>query len=216
MYLFPMFSPNRQLERRPDIVNRITEAFNLRINESILRSEEDGKFLEGTGSMILDRTNKLIYACYSERTDADLLSDYAKAMGYKEIGFNAKDETGIPYYHTNVIMTLGTDVAVICTESILNLEERSNVIDSILNTGKELVEISRKQVLSFAGNMLELRGTSKKPIMVMSTSAYSSLTVKQIGIIENHAVVFHTALPIIEKFGGGSARCMLGEIFKSE
>jgi hypothetical protein len=213
LYLYPMYSTNRRLERRADVVKRISEEFHLEVNESILREEDGNRFLEGTGSIILDRPNKLIYACYSERTNRDLLAKYAMSIDYEPIGFHAEDQGGTPYYHTNVIMALGKNVAVLCTESIVNEIQRLYVIDRLSKTGKDIVEISRDQVLSFAGNMLEVLGKSEKPILVMSTSAFKSLTVSQKQIIEKHDIIFHSPLSTIEKFGGGSARCMMAEIF---
>jgi len=216
MYLFPMFSANRRLERREDIIEGLVKDFDLKVNQSILEGENNDRFLEGTGSMILDRPNQIIYACISERTHPNLLKRYAKTIDYDVMAFHAVDDSGIPYYHTNVIMALGENVAILCTESIINDIERLAVIDRLSKTEKELIEISRNQVLTFAGNMLEVKGKYSKPLMIMSTAAFNSLNMSQKYIIEKHNVIFHSPLPTIEKFGGGSARCMMAEIFLKE
>lgn len=213
IYLFPMFSPNRRLERRDDIINQLKHSYNVTVKEDILDFEAKDQFLEGTGSMILDRPNKKIYACYSVRTDEEAFTAFANELGYEAIGFVATDTNGIPYYHTNVIMTLGTEIAVICTESIENSEERKRVVENLLADGKKIVDISREQVLAFAGNMMEVQGNAEKNLMVMSSAAFESLTKDQLHIINFHNKIVHLPLTTIEKFGGGSARCMIAEIF---
>lgn len=215
VYIYPMYSPNRRLERRPEIIDQVRQLGYMEVCQDLLAYEEEGQFLEGTGSMILDRPNKLIYACYSERTDELLLQDFADRLGYRPVGFAAVDDEGTPYYHTNVIMALGQKIAILCTESIMNPSEQKSVIDQLSMTGKELIDITREQVLSFAGNMLEVRGRSSKPLMVMSSSAYNSLTDSQINSMTQYNIIFHTPLATIEKFGGGSARCMMAEIFRT-
>ena len=214
VYLYPMFSPNRRLERRESVINHLRENYEVGIiSRQLLEHEKAGAFLEGTGSMILDRPNKKIYACYSERTHEQLLDEFGKQLDYDVIGFEAIDENGVPYYHTNVIMTLGSKVAILCTESIEDIKEKNNVINSIESSGRQLVDISREQVLHFAGNMLEVQGNDKKPLMVMSEAAYLSLTKEQLYIINYHNKIVYLPLYTIEQFGGGSARCMMAEIF---
>ncbi len=211
--LYPMFSPNRRLERRADIMEHLSQSYDLSIDESLLKYEEEGLFLEGTGSMILDREHSLIYACYSERTHVPLLEELGKKMNYEVVGFQGVDDNGIPYYHTNVIMTLGQHIAIICTASIEDINERNNVLNHLVRTKKEVVEISREQVLQFAGNMLEVEVADGPPLMVMSRSAYDSLTKDQLYIIKKYNKIVYLPLSTIEKFGGGSARCMMAEIF---
>jgi len=213
IYTYPMFSPNRRLERREDITSSLAQSYKVEIDETLLDYESTDQYLEGTGSMILDRPNKIIYACYSVRTDREVLAAYGKKLGYKVVGFDAIDENGVPYYHTNVIMTLGTHVAVLCTESIVNVAERNQVIERLTATGKKIVDITRDQVLQFAGNMLEVDGKYDKKLLVMSEAAYRSLTKDQLHIINNHNKIVYCHLETIEKFGGGSARCMIAEIF---
>lgn len=213
IYTFPMFSPNRRLERRADIIDTLSDHYKVDTDESLLAFESSDQYLEGTGSMILDRPNKIIYACYSVRTDKEVLSAYGEKLGYKVVGFDAVDEGGIPYYHTNVIMTLGEKIAVLCTESIADIDERSAVIQSIEDSGKEIVHITRDQVLQFAGNMLEVEGSGDKKLLVMSEAAYNALSKDQLHIIKNHNKIVYCTLETIEKFGGGSARCMMAEIF---
>lgn len=212
-FLYPMFSPNRRLERREDIIDALEESYQVCRDQSFLAYEEKQQYLEGTGSMILDRVNKIIYACYSERTHKDVLEAFGKKLGYKVVGFRANDENGVPYYHTNVIMTLGEHVAIICTESIEDMGEKSNVLKNLNASNKQIVEISRDQVLQFAGNMLEVKGSSKLPFMIMSEAAYHSLTKNQLHIIKKYNKIVYLPLSTIEKFGGGSARCMMAEIF---
>jgi hypothetical protein len=214
IYLFPMFSPKRREERREDILDQLREIKGYTVNKELLDSEEKGKFLEGTGSMILDREHKIIYACYSIRTDKKLLKEFAKMIDYKVVGYNATDKTGLPYYHTNVIMTLGTKLAIICLEAITDVEERESVIKSLASTKKEIIAISREQVEQYAGNMLELQTKNQdKPVLIMSTAAYKSLTNKQLNIINKFNTIEHFDLSTIEKYGGGSARCMIAELF---
>lgn len=213
VYTFPMFSPNRRLERRTDIIDSLSLQYKVTIDESLLAFESSDKYLEGTGSMILDRPNKIIYACYSVRTDKEILDTYGKKLGYKVVGFDAVDSDGIQYYHTNVIMTLGEQIAILCTESIEDPDEKKAVVQSLEDSGKEIVHITREQVLQYAGNMLEVQGTDTKKLMVMSKSAFKALSKDQLHIIKNRNKIVYCSLETIEKFGGGSARCMIAEIF---
>lgn len=213
VYTFPMFSPNRRLERRADIIDALSDQFNVKADASLLGFESSKKYLEGTGSMILDRSNKIIYACYSVRTNKQVLAAYGKKLGYKVVGFDALDINGVPYYHTNVIMTLSEQVAILCTESIEDPNEKKAVMQSLEDTGKEIVRITREQVLAYAGNMLEVQGDGPKKLMVMSKTAYKSLSKDQLHIINNRNKIVYCNLETIEKFGGGSARCMIAEIF---
>lgn len=211
--LYPMYSSNRRLERRDDIIDYLDQYYEVYDQTDYLEYEDQGIYVEGTGSMILDRPHQKIYACISERSHPDLLRRIATDFQSQLIAFRATDQNGIPYYHTNVIMALGTKIAVICLESIDDNAERQEVMDSLIADGKEVVEITRDQVSQFAGNMLEVKGKGAINTMVMSSCAFNSLTPGQLSKIEEHLDILHSDLSIIEKYGGGSARCMLAEIY---
>lgn len=215
--LYPMFSPNRRLERRKEIFESLMKQ-GYRINEIIDLSffEESNQFLEGTGSMVLDHEQKVIYACYSERTHPVPLDYLGKLLGYKVIGFEASQEVdGVssPIYHTNVMMHIGTDIAVVCLDSIVKASERKKVQETLIKSGKKLIPITPKQKFNFAGNMLEVANEGGEKFTVMSQTAYDSLTVGQIQSIEKYTTIISPSLPTIEKLGGGSARCMMAENF---
>lgn len=212
---YPMYSANRRLERRDDVIDLISEHYEINDISDYLEFEDKGIFVEGTGSMILDRDHEIVYACISERSHPDLLTKIASDFGYRLVAFHANDAKGIPYYHTNVIMALGSRISVICLESISNDQERQLVRDSLSKTGKIIIDISRHQVEHFAGNMLEVYGQNEQKYMVMSSAAYHILTPSQISKIESEVKILHTDLSTIEKYGGGSARCMLAEIYLS-
>ncbi|MBT8131812.1 MAG: amidinotransferase [Gammaproteobacteria bacterium] len=211
--LYPMLAENRRTERRPDLIRRLSDEHGFRVETIIDFSpfEAQGKALESTGSMILDRVNKLAYACRSPRTDADVVEAFCERFDYRAILFDAVDRDGIQIYHTNVMMTLGTGFAVLCPESIRNESERQTVLQSLATTGHELVAIDYRQMESFAGNMLEVKGN--KRIVAMSQAAFDSLNNEQIDIITRHADIVSSPIDTLEKFGGGSVRCMLAEIF---
>ncbi len=213
LFLFPMYSKNRRLERREDIIDMLCSKYHYTVHQEILKYEQEDQFLEGTGSMILDRANHVLYACISERTHPELLQRYSQLLEYEVIDFKAVDDDDIPYYHTNVIMALGISLAFLCTESIVDIEDQDRVLQRLKDSNKTVIHVTRDQILAFAGNLLEVRGRDAKPLWIMSTSAYNILTKSQINIIEKTNVIFHTPLPIIEKYGGGSARCMMAEIF---
>ena len=212
--LYPMYSEIRRLERREDIIDLLAEHFDSgNIDRSLLRHEEQDKFLEGTGSLILDRVNRLVYACYSDRTHPELLEGFCKAYGFEPVGFHATDDKGMPVYHTNVIMALGEELAIICLESIASEEERKHLTLTLESSGKQVIDISLDQVHKFVGNMLEVRNSSGAKFMLMSQQAFKNLTPGQLSLIEKYDKVIHSPLETIEKYGGGSARCMLAEIF---
>ena len=214
--LYPMYSPNRRLERRTDIIDNLQETYEVSEVKSYAAHEDKGAILEGTGSMIIDRPNEIIYACLSQRTDQRLLDDLAAELGgYEVMGFVAVDDQGVPYYHTNVIMTLGDDLAIICLESIADPNERARVEEKLKSTGKVIVDISRSQVLKYCGNMLQVNNTKGEQYMVMSQSARDHLTPSQISQIESYVTILSSPIDIIEEYGGGSARCMLAELFLS-
>jgi hypothetical protein len=172
--------------------------------------------LEGTGSLVLDRINRIAYACISERTHPDILDDFCKEMNYKAVTFHASQHYRnelLPIYHTNVMMSVGEEIAIVCSETIRDEKARNTVLDSLKKTGKTIVEITEEQKNSFAGNMLQVENEEGNKIMVMSTQAYSSLDENQIETINKTNQILYSPLVIIEACGGGSARCMMAEIF---
>jgi hypothetical protein len=214
--LYPMNAENRRQERRPDILDTLRDS-GLQIDQVIdmTEAEEKGHYLEGTGSIVLDRVQGIAYAAISERTEEDLFYAFCHEMDYTPCVFSAfqsVDEQRLPIYHTNVMMCVADEFIVICLDCIDDLDERHAVIETIEDSQKELIEISQEQVEHFAGNMLQV-GTSEGKFLVMSTSAYNSLDEDQIAAIEEHCPIIHSSLDTIEACGGGSARCMMAEIF---
>lgn len=216
--LYPMFAPNRREERGKNVMERLKEHYGNSYNlVDFTESEKEGAFLEGTGSLILDRENKIAYACISPRTDEDLLDEWADRLGYDYCSFEATDDDGTPIYHTNVMMCIGSRYAIVCLDAIENIEERMTLIEVIEESGKEIFEITLEQMESFAGNMLELQGKDamgkSRPVLVMSKTAKESLDSEQLHLLQNYATIVAPDLDCIEKNGGGSARCMIAEIF---
>ena len=214
--IFPMFAENRRGERRKDIFKSLVQSHGFVVNEIVDYSklEDENVFLEGTGSMVLDRTNKICYAAISERTCKIAIEQFCQNFGYTHVSFTANQEVGtkrLAMYHTNVMMCVGDSFAVVCLESIDNTLERDCVKESLQSTGKEIIEITEEQTSRFAGNMLQVIGDC--PYIVMSTSAYQSLTHNQIATLEKHGAILHSSLETIEACGGGSARCMMAELF---
>ena len=210
--LFPMFAKNRRLERKPEILQFIAGKFQVGKTVDLTAYEASHQFLEGTGSMVLDRENKIAYACLSPRTDKKLLSIFCEMQGYKPVSFLAHDMNGQPIYHTNVMMCVADQFGVICTDSIVGREDRSLVIGTLKDSEKEIIEISQEQMNHFAGNMLQVQNARGEKLLVMSTQAYESLTPKQVRKLESFNRILHASLKTIESNGGGSARCMLAEI----
>lgn len=210
--LYPMMAENRRVERRPDIINDLKKDFKIEEIIDLTYFEEQGKYLEGTGSMVLDRRYKIAYACLSPRTHQEVLDAFAEALGYEVVAFSASDENGEPVYHTNVIMCIGDIFAVVCLEAIKDPDERQLVRSALEETKKYIVEISLDQVRHFAGNMLMVRNDKSDKFLIMSTQAYDSLTTRQKDNLSDYARLLHTDLAIIEGNGGGSARCMMTEI----
>lgn len=217
LILYPMYSSNRRLERRKDLIEHLM-SLGFMVNEIIDLSffEQDAQFLEGTGSMVMDHEQKLIFAGYSVRTHPVPLKYVADLLGYDLIGFEALQELNgkwTPIYHTNVMMHIGRDLAVICLESIRKSAERRKVQEALSKSGKKVIPITEKQKFNFAGNMLEVSNDGGEKFTVMSQSAYDSLNVGQIQQIEKFTTIISPQIPTIEKLGGGSARCMMAEIF---
>ena len=218
VYLYPMNAINRRLERRLEIFDMIKEKYNLRVSNIIdfTHWEKKNLFLEGTGSMILDRVNCIIYASLSKRTSQKLLSEYAKKINYDVISFksyHSPSNQSPLIYHTNVMMCLASSFTVICLESILDQNERQRVIDKLKETEKKIIEITFDQMNNFAGNMLEVQNSNGDQFLVMSSKAYHSLNKNQVNQIQQYLQILHSPIDTIEILGGGSARCMMAEIF---
>ena len=215
--LYPMFAENRREERREDILD-ILEENEFVINEIMdyTSAEEDGFYLEGTGSILLDRENGKAYCALSPRADEELFIEFCEDFEYSPVIFEAFQTVNGErklIYHTNVMMCIGDTFAVICADCIDDKKERKMVLDSLKSDEKEIILITEDQVNSFAGNMLEVKGTDDRRYLVMSQSAHQSLTKKQIAQIEEHVTILSSSLDTIEACGGGSARCMMAEIF---
>ncbi|HMR81994.1 MAG TPA: arginine deiminase-related protein [Niabella sp.] len=211
--LYPMFAPNRQLERTKNVIANINKTFFIRSTIDLTGYEKQGIFLEGTGSMVLDRTHELAYACLSPRTYPTALYDFCDAMGYQPVLFNAFDAEGNEIYHTNVMMCVADQYAIICLESIRDNVQKQMLISRLSETDKEIIGISMEQMNQFAGNMLQLENKAGEQLLVMSTRAFHSLNEDQISLIRSFNPIIHSPLNTIEDNGGGSARCMMAEIF---
>ncbi|RYU82831.1 citrulline utilization hydrolase CtlX [Hymenobacter persicinus] len=212
--LYPMCAPNRRPERRPDILAALGQQFAIREVIDLSGSEGQERFLEGTGSIIFDHEHRLAYAGLSARTDAGLFADVAARLGYRPVAFHATDARGHAIYHTNVMMCVGSGFAVVCLESLRDPAERAVVVEALTSTGHEIVDISLAQVARFAGNMLTLRPTAGGiELLVMSQSAHDALTPAQRHTLSGYAELLPLPIPTIETIGGGSARCMLAEVF---
>lgn len=211
--LYPMMAENRRLERRLDILDALqAKGFSIRRIVDLSSSEQHGKFLEGTGSLVLDRINRVAYACLSPRTDTDVLARFANELGYELEVFEAIDAAGVPIYHTNVLMWIGERVAAVCAESIRG-DARTRVCRRLRDSGREVVELDAQQMHAFAGNMLELRTERGERVLAMSTTAHDALNGDQRERLSTHFAEFvKVPIPTIERLGGGSIRCMLAEI----
>jgi hypothetical protein len=215
--LYPMFAESRRRERRMDVLDALEEqGFKFNKVYDYTEAESEGLFLEGTGSLILDRINKKAYCALSPRADEDLFIEFCEDFEYMPIAFKAFQTVNhqrLPIYHTNVMMCVGTDIAIICLDSIDKTSDKKLVTNSLKDDGKILVKITEQQMESFAGNMLEVCNKKGEKFLVMSSQAYSSLTASQIKTIQQHLKILHSPIETIETLGGGSARCMIAEIF---
>ena len=212
--LYPMEASNRRTERRLDIVESLGSEHDFHVSEIIDLShhESNGQYLEGTGSMVLDRVNRIAYACPSTRTQLDVLGDFAQRMDYDVVAFDAVDREGVPIYHTNVLMNIGETVAVICSEAIARDDQREAVLERLRDTGHEIVTLNYDQLDAFAGNMLELRSTAGTRLIAMSQQALESLAESQLAVLQANGSILSTPIDTIEGSAGGSVRCMLAEI----
>jgi hypothetical protein len=210
--LYPMFAPNRRLERREDLIAEVAREGSFRVARTVDLShrEAEAKFLEGTGSLVLDRAAHIAYACLSPRTDLDVLGEFAQLLDYELLTFDAQD-AGAPIYHTNVLMAVGTRFAVVCSESIGNPQHRDAVRSKLAATGHEIIDISLGQMRSFAGNLLELEGAGGR-LIALSSAAWNALDAQQRRQLESHGEIVAADIATIERLGGGSVRCMLAEI----
>lgn len=213
LVLYPMFAENRRQERKPHVLELLRGKMNHRKVVDLTSWEEEGQFLEGTGSMVFDRRRRKAYCCRSPRSSERVLGDFCTRMRYDAVVFDAFDTEGRPLYHTNIMMAIGTQVAVICLDSIKETNQRERVAAELTAAGKVIVKLSIEQLGQFAGNMLEVKSRNGHPFMVMSAAARDSLTSSQERIIATYNKILSTDLRTIEAYGGGSARCMLAEIF---
>lgn len=211
--LYPMFALNRRQERKNTVMDAINNKFSVKNIVDLTKFENENLFLEGTGSMVLDRDNKIVYACLSERTNIKVLNEFAKIFGYSIASFNAVDKNGLPIYHTNVVMSVSEQIVVICLDTVNDASEKEMLLSTIKKSNKELLEISFEQMSNFAGNMLQIKNDKGKQFMVMSKTAYNILDAKQIDLIKKYNEIIAVDIDTIERNGGGSARCMLAEIF---
>jgi len=212
-WLYPMLALNRRWERRPDILRALKDERGYDLNEvnDLSYSELDGRYLEGTGSLVLDRVNRIAYAGLSPRTDARLLQDWAERAGYAVLHFRARDTRGQPIYHTNVMLCIGSGFALGCFDCI-DAADRERVTQRLAGTGRDLVAISPYQMEAFAGNMLELRNRQGQALIVMSSRAERALNPAQRAVLEKHGRIVASPIETIEDCAGGSVRCMLAEI----
>ena len=214
--LYPMCAVNRRWERRNEILEMLQEKFQVKEIVDLSASENEEKFLEGTGSMIFDHDHKITYGSVSLRLDEKLFRDFCEKFGFKPVvfhSFQTANNERLPIYHTNVMMCVADQFVVICLDCIDDETERVNVVNAIVNSGKEIIEISENQMQQFSGNMLQVNNFEGKKFLVMSQSAYRSLTPEQISNIEKYSEIIYSDLETIETNGGGSARCMLAEVF---
>lgn len=211
--LYPICTPNRRWERRRSVLDMIAKGYEIKDEIDFSHYEEDGKFLESTGSMVFDRKNNICYACLAIRTDKELIEMYCNKMGFELVLFDAVDQDGVPIYHTNVMMGLAQDYVVICLDSIRNESQRQVLINKFKETSKEIVAITHEQVMQFCGNVIELESKDGKSLLVMSDQAKNAFTTANKEIIERYSTIVSSPIETIEKIGGGGARCMVAEIF---
>ncbi len=211
--LYPMLAPNRRWERRDEVLQQVVRQGGFRVFRTVdlTHREAEDKYLEGTGSVVLDRVHKIAYANSSPRTDLDVLGEFAQQLDYELMTFDAVDGGGAAIYHTNVLMAIGTGFAIVCSASIVNEAHRAAVLSKLRSTGREIVDVTLAQMAQFAANVLELAAPNGR-LIALSTTALDSLNRAQRGILESHAALVPVSIPTIERIGGGGVRCMLAEI----
>lgn len=210
---YPMYALNRRSERREEILEQMAKIRPESRRYAFEYYEEEGLILEGTGSLLLDRDHKIAYACLSERTDIRLLDKWCVLTKYTQHAFHAEDTAGLPIYHTNVIMALGVDFAMLCLECMPREAERAALLDRLEATGREVIPINMEQVSAYAGNMLQVLDGKGQPLLVMSQQAHDSLTPHQLEILAARTAILPIDIHVIETVGGGSIRCMMAEVF---
>ena len=209
---YPMFAKNRRLERTPLVIECLNNyGKNISINYDYSNFENDNLFLEGTGSLVLDRLNKIAYCSLSQRSNEELVNRFCIDMGYNPVVFKSYHQNK-PIYHTNVLLSICNKFSVVCLESIINKKERQSVTDSLISSGLEIIDIDINQMSSFGANCIQLNG-NKGPVLVMSSKAYNSFANNQLDIIQKNTQIIHSSLENIENNSGGSARCMIAEVF---
>ncbi len=216
LFTFPMANQNRADERRKDIIDSLIAQGQYHLNNELLEFEKSKKYLEGTGSLVLDHIHKIAYACLSPRTNLEVFLKWCDSAGYNPVSFYSHGSDGTEVYHTNVVMTMADEYVIICLDSILNEVERTRIKESLTRDSKRtLIEITMDQMNKFAGNMMQLRNESGEKFLIMSNTAKESLTSKQRDIIQNdfNNNILAPNIDLIETIGGGSARCMIAEIF---
>ena len=211
--LYPMFAKNRRAERKQTVLDAVGKHIDVKEKIDLTDFEASGKFLEGTGSMVLDRQNHLAYACLSPRTDAEVFAVFCNKMGYQPVVFHAQDQQGNEIYHTNVLMCIADKYVVICLEAIRDEEERGSLRQLFNKTGKEIIDISYHQMNHFCGNMLQVKNRKGDQYLVMSTQAYNALSLEQRDRLSSFNPILHSKIDTIETLGGGSARCMMAEVY---
>jgi hypothetical protein len=211
LVLYPLLAPNRRRERRDDLITLLRQGYPSVVDLS--PEERRGRFLESTGSLVLDHDARVAYAAISPRTDPDVAADWARALGFELVTFRATDSSGVPYYHTNVVMFLGHGVAGVCLEAIGSAAERHAVEAALRAGGHEVLPLTQAQVGEFCGNCLALSTSAGDPLFVMSTRARNGFRETELALLRRHATVVDTDLSAFEHLGGGSARCLIGELF---
>jgi hypothetical protein len=213
IFLYPMQAENRRLERDLNMLKKTTfNRFFVTDIKDLSPFETKGEYLEGTGSMVLDRENKIAYACLSPRTHPDVIKAFRAESGYTSILFHATDQNGKAIYHTNVMMCMGDEFVVICLNAVTDAAEKNLLMASFEQTNKQVIEISQQQLNEFAGNMLELKNDKGERLLIMSTRALASLKPEQIKTLKKYCKIISSNLETIENIGGGSARCMIAEV----
>ena len=211
--LYPMFASNRRFERESKILSKLSKSgINVKLIKDYSVYENENKFLEGTGSIVLDRRSKTAYCSISKRSNLDLFKKFCLDMNYFPVTFNSSYQSK-PIYHTNVMMSICNNFSIICLDSIYNKKERENVVEKLNNSDLEIIDISLDQMTSFLGNCIQLINSDSSPILIMSSRAFNSISKSQLKKIESHSEIIHSDIKTIENNGGGSARCMIAEIF---
>jgi hypothetical protein len=212
MVLYPMYAKNRRQERKQTVVDAVKNSVTINEVVDFTHFESSHKYLEGTGSMVLDRKNKIAYACISERTDESIFATFCMKMNYTPMLFHAQDQRKLPIYHTNVLMCMADRYVVICLDAVYDQMEREKLVEQFIATQKEIITISFDQMDHFCGNMLQVKNKKGDYFLVMSTQAFNYLDADQLNRLEAYQPIIHSDITTIETLGGGSARCMMAEL----